>query len=423
MPRWTPTRQRVLTNVLFTLGAEFLGKVSIFVGNLIIARALGPVEFGKFTFAFAIASILVIIVDFGFNSFLAREVAIDQNRISHYYHSVIVTKIVLAIIYMAVTIALVSVTKHDSMITLIAVNASLYNIGLSFILLVRYIFKSQFKAFAELLLFSLYAPLFIGLLVFLLYFVKNPNAPIMSLPFAVTALLSAVFGIWLVYHLRGSDRPPLQKSTVATIRLLLKRSLPFAINLFFISVYLRVSLTLLSFLTDDYTTGIYGAAFNLYINLILAFSLVFQVLFPVIAKQYARSKIEAITTIKKITLVIFIAAPLISILLYFASPMIIRLLYDHSFSDAIPLLKVFAIGLPLGILTTHTNTIFRATNLEGKLIISSAAGTFIIILLCLMLIPRYGALGAVYAAILNEAAMGLINAYFIFHKKVLREPS
>ena len=59
---------------------KVLGQATRF-GSLVLvivtARVLGPAEFGKFTFAYALATLLGIALDFGISAVLTRAVARD----------------------------------------------------------------------------------------------------------------------------------------------------------------------------------------------------------------------------------------------------------------------------------------------------------------------------------------------------------
>jgi O-antigen/teichoic acid export membrane protein len=87
---------------------------------IVTARVIGPAEFGKFTFAYALATLLAIILDFGTSPVLTRAVARDPGALAERWGAATTLKLVLLGLVGPVYIAVPLVT-HRSWDTTVAV--------------------------------------------------------------------------------------------------------------------------------------------------------------------------------------------------------------------------------------------------------------------------------------------------------------
>ena len=82
-----PSLRRSAGNALWMLLAEVAGKGATLVFFVIVARALGPKEFGYFTFAISFVPLFLIFANWGLDSAFVREVARDRERVSELFAS------------------------------------------------------------------------------------------------------------------------------------------------------------------------------------------------------------------------------------------------------------------------------------------------------------------------------------------------
>ncbi|MGB2840861.1 MAG: oligosaccharide flippase family protein [Halobacteriota archaeon] len=62
-----------------------IGSILSLVLSIFIARSLGDVIFGKYSFALAFTAIFAVFSDLGYNTLLIREVARDKSLASKYF--------------------------------------------------------------------------------------------------------------------------------------------------------------------------------------------------------------------------------------------------------------------------------------------------------------------------------------------------
>ena len=73
------TVQRIAKNTTALFAAQFVVSILSLVLSIFIARSLGDVTFGKYSFALAFTAIFAVFSDLGYNTLLIREVARDKS--------------------------------------------------------------------------------------------------------------------------------------------------------------------------------------------------------------------------------------------------------------------------------------------------------------------------------------------------------
>ena len=73
--------QRIAKNTAALFAAQFVVSILGLVLSIFIARNLGDVIFGKYSFALAFTAIFAVFSDLGYNTLLIREVARDKSLI------------------------------------------------------------------------------------------------------------------------------------------------------------------------------------------------------------------------------------------------------------------------------------------------------------------------------------------------------
>src|SRR5664279_1885775 len=80
---------------------------------LLLARAWGPGQFGIFSFVFSVSALLMLTVDFGFSTFLLREIAADADKAPELFAQGLRAKLALtAVMSTAALIAAIAFGSH-----------------------------------------------------------------------------------------------------------------------------------------------------------------------------------------------------------------------------------------------------------------------------------------------------------------------
>ena len=227
------------------------------------------------------------------------------------------------------------------------------------------------------------------------------EAPLIA--FAWVALAEAVLGsigLLVVYRLRGFSikawlfRLPLAKS-------LLRDSWPLVFSTMLAMIYLRIDQIMIGNMIGSEELGVYSVAVRIaeawyFIPMVISSSV-----FPAIVKTEAYSEQLFYSQMQKLyNWMAFLAYGVALPVSYFAEE-IIHLLFSSAYASAAPLLAVLIWAGMFTSLGAARNVFIVSKNWTRVNLVSIALGTVLNVLLNYMLIPHYGAMGAVAATFIS----------------------
>lgn len=195
----------------------------------------------------------------------------------------------------------------------------------------------------------------------------------------------------------------------------IKPLIVFACNIFLVSVYSKIDITMLGSMSTDTTVGLYSYAYKITYLLTTVCTSVTAILFPRIIYQYHNSRDEFLMLLSVgQRSVFFLCIPMVAAVVLMA-PNIISTLFGSAFIPAASILRIFA---PLIIIKSIGDLLgfqlMVATENEKKITIAYAISAVSNILMNTLLIPRFNGNGAAIASITSEL---IANAYQIILMK------
>ncbi|MFZ3166128.1 MAG: flippase [Candidatus Methanoperedens sp.] len=401
------TVQRIVKNTAFLTIAEVVTKGLSFVLIIIIARYLGDVGFGKYSFALAFTTLFSIFSDMGFSTLTIREVARDKSLAQKYLNNGSFIKLILSVITFVLIVILINVMKYP-MDTILAVYiAGGYAIITSFNQFLRSIFrafeKMEYEAFVRiseiLMIFALVSAsiyLKFGLMAILFCYLIGSMVRLLITVLIITAnFVKPTFNVDLSFWKES-----------------IKEALPFGISGMFVLIYFKIDSVMLSIMKDDAVVGWYNAAYQLIFGLMIISTIIVGVIFPVMSKYHKDSKksLKKVFTYASIILFV-ISIPIVIIVYYFSNDIIISV-YGVSYSESINALKILIFVIPIIFLTSLFGPTLESMNKQRTVSIVAGSNAILNIILNYLLIPTYSYKGAAVATVVTEA-LGLIIMGFI----------
>jgi O-antigen/teichoic acid export membrane protein len=402
------TVRTVAKNTLTLTLSDIVNKVFSLILVIYIAKYLGDVNFGKYSFAFAFAGFFLIFADAGLNTLIVRDVAQDRIRAAKYLGNILIIKTILSIIVLAMIVSAIAIMKYpqDTAITV-------YIVGLSLIVgSISGSFHSIFSAYEQMEYIALIST--IGKIIFVALGIAVLVSGYGLLPFVSIFLLSNVIGFLLSGFLSYKRfTKPVFEIDFGFWKYLIKNGMPFLLTGMFASVYFYIDTIMLSFMKGDAVVGWYNAAYNLLAALIPVLALFMSVMFPVFSKFFKTSKkdlnIAFSTSIRYLfifTLPIVVGTSLISEnLIYF--------LYGTVFTQSILTLQILIWALLFISMSIVFSTMLNSTNRQMLVTKATACGAVINVGLNLLLIPGMSLIGASIATVITEASLFFLYYYFI----------
>jgi O-antigen/teichoic acid export membrane protein len=388
----------IAKNTSYYTLALVIQKVISFSYFVIIARALGPEDLGKYYFALSFTTIFAVFIDLGLSSVLTRETAKTPERVQAIFSNILAIKIPLAILTLAATWLTINLLGYPELARQLVYLSSVCMILDSFTL----IFFAVSRGFHNLSFESVAAVVFqiIVLCSGLISLRLGLGVRALMAGLALASVFNFFYSLSVVMRRwQVSLRPRFDKSLA---RLIIAIALPFALFGIFQRVYLYLDSVLLSFFSGDREVGIYQVAFKIIFALQflpMAFS---ASLYPAFASYWAKNRQQlAITFERAMNYLIVISLPIAVGIITIADKLV--LVFRSGYADSVLPLQITMVAVVFNFLMFGVGALLNACDRQKINTVIMGTVTVISVLLNLFLIPRYGAVGASITVVITTA--------------------
>lgn len=376
----------------------------IFVIERKLQLTVGFENYGIYYSLFNFTVILSVITDPGLSNYLVRSLASKNNFKTKGLFSL---KMLLSALFFIVTISAGLLLDYNINYIELLIILACYQVLWSILIYLRSFLKG-FQLFNIEIFFSVFDKfLLIILLTPILYF--NTDITINIYLFAIAQIIAVTISIILciialkrkkISIFTGTYSPPDFTA--------LKKLWPFALFAFLVSAYNRIDVIMLDRLltNGNYEAGIYAAAYRL-LDASNMIAVLFASLFLPLVTKLIKEKSDISNFVKDSFGILISLSLIISFSSWFYQVEIMQLFYGQKNSEYLAqIFGVLMFGSPLIVLYYVYSTILTANNNLKILNLLSFAGLSLNIILNLILIPIYGALGVSYSAIITLLAVG-----------------
>lgn len=383
---------RIITNVFIAVG---------------IARLYGPDAFGQFSIAYTIATICIVVADFGFDVLLTTEIANNRSQAALIGKKYFSMKIIFALLSCIIMMVIPSFKSFSLQSRTLIYTLALFVVFTTFTNFFNAIFRG-FEKFDYEMKISFITNLLFLILLSVFGLLKIPLIFIMLL-FVFSRLLGIILSAQKAITLVGTNFIGIDFTEWRSI---ISKILVYGLHFLFGNLFFQLDTILLGAWKNDYDVGIYKSAFNVMLFILIISDNAFNTFLPMISRLY-NENIEKWKNLCHLYYKMFFILVLpISMSVFFYSDQIINILYGKKlFSGAVPVLKIFSlvilfrfIGEPYALMITTS----KRQHLRMIIVISATAISF---MLNYIIIPIYGFYGA---AIVSLAVNFLVCCAYIF---------
>jgi len=228
-----------------------------------------------------------------------------------------------------------------------------------------------------------------------------------------TVALTAALAAWLCLRLSTGVGPT--KRPVTRKELLLPAHPLFWVA--FMNVIMSYTdVVLLGMSTESVSVGIYAAAASsaALVNFVLA--AVNTVTPPIFATLYAQQRVEDLARVARQSTLLMIIVTAPALCLLFLWPSIVLRLFGPDFTAGSHVLSILTIGQFVNVATGSVGYLLMMTGHEKWMRNNIIAMAFLNLLLCIILIPPYGMIGAAVATATSLSCMNLISMVLVYKK-------
>ena len=409
----------IFKNISWLLISQIIASICGFIWTIVIARYLGVSDYGVLGFAISLTGILSVLVDLGISTHIVRHISTDYDSAPKYLGNAIPLKSIFSVGAFILTIILLILMKSNELTITITLLFTIEMIIKSFIGLLN----GSFQAFEEgkyqgigntilniILLIFIFISIFTDLGIYgitISYILAN----IISLIY-----MYYTFNKYIIKPKFEFDKEFCKKITIL--------SLPFAVTSILSSIYFSIDVVMLNNLVGSYPTGIYNASFKLISVLVVFYGVYSAVTFPVMSRLYKDDKKILLTTFEKsIKYLMLIILPLAIATMYYSKD-IIYFIYGNEYSLSASALSILIWTVVLLFIIGPCNNLLNASHKEITITkIYSIAATFNVIL-NLILIPHLSYNGAAITTVMSDFLIFIVQIYIIYklghrpHKKL-----
>ena len=398
----------IAKNTSYFTFALVLQKVISFTYFLILGRNFVPDDLGKYFFAISFTTIFAIIIDLGLSNVLTREIAKHQEKAGELLSSVMFIKIPLAVISLIAVFLTINLLGYPEltkqMVYFSAICMLLDSFSTTFFSCLRGFHNLKYESISS-IIFQIIV-FVLGLIIIKLNF---------GLKYQMLALVMAsVYNFsYSTYLIRFKKKINLFSDfDYLVIKNIIRVSIPFAIFGIYQRLYMYLDSVFLSIFAGDKAVGLYQVSFKIIFALQFLPMAFTASLYPAFSSYWKSNREQlAITFERAMNYLIIISLP-ISIGTVFLADKILLLLKPEYFEAKLSLQIIMValifvfINFPIGSLLNACDRQKTNTNNMGIALLAS-------IILNLILIPKYQAVGASITVLVTNFLMFMLGIYTV----------
>lgn len=409
-------KKKVFANLFWAMTGKIVNMAGVLLVGILVARYLGPSQYGLMNYVISYVSLFTIISNFGLDNIEIRELSRTPERKEYILGTCFRIRMffsTFALILVILSLILFKANTFTScMILLYSVTLYTGNFNI-----IRNYFTSIVKN--EYVVKSEIARTIIGACIkVILLWIKAP------LEYFITA---TVFDAVLV----ASGYCFSFKKTVGKISewkydktivpYYIKESFPLVLSGAAVIIYQRIDQVMIGNMIDNASVGYFATA-GKFLDLVLFLPMVLtQTVTPLLVKAKERNKEEYERKKQQFVNIVVWIAIILSALVSFFAYWLIHFTYGDKYLPAVPVLQIMAFKTVGMALSSSSGQIIIMERIQKWAFIRNLIGCLICIVLNILLIPRFGMIGSAWVTIITVAFTGcLANVFIPPYYKIMR---
>ena len=375
--------------------------------SIAVARYLGPAEFGIFQYALAFVALFGFLPYLGLDSLVTKRLVEEPGARNEIIGTTLILRLgsgaIAAVLAISISLALVTGAQNQLMIAIIAIGM-IFDATLSFDLYFQSRLQSRYVAIARTVGVVVGAIIKLGCIVLRLPVEAFAAATLAQQIIQATTLTTA-------FRRYGFSLKLLTWAN-ARARSLLSDSWPLMLSSLGGVIFLKIDQVMLKEIAGDVETGIYAVAARLseiwwFLPTIVGLSL-----YPLLvkARQHSESR-YALVQQGGYDLMFWMGATIALVVSIVAGPAIVTL-YGNEYARAADILVIHIWTSPIMFMGAIASRWLVLENLQMIVLSRSIVGAAVNVALNLLLIPKYGAIGAALATVFSYSFLTYVACLF-----------
>jgi len=362
-----------------------------------IARYLGPQGYGLLSFAGSYVMLFSALALFGLEALVVRELVSDGDQRGTILGTTFLIRLAsgtLAYLLAVVTIMLLRPGDSLALLLVALLGSSLLFQSAEVIdLWFQSRVASRYAVMARIVAFLVSSGAKLACVL------AGASLTAVALATAAEALLLA--GGLVVVYLRTAERLSTWQWDAVRFRALVRSAVPMVLSGVVLMIYLRIDQVMLGALASEAEVGFYAAAVRISEVWYFVPAAIVSSLFPRIVELRASDQVQFEQQLQRLYNLLAFLGYAVALPVTLLAPWLVQLLFGSAYQPSAPLLAVLIWAGLFANLTVARNAHFIALDWGRAQLWTASAGAIANILLNLLLIPRFGAMGAAGATCLS----------------------
>lgn len=406
-----------VVNLIFLLTLNLLIKPFWLFGiDMGVQNSVGAAQYGAYFAIFNFTFLFNMLLDMGITNFNNRNIARHTQLLTKHLSGIFTLKLLLGVVYLVTTFIIGYIIGYRDFQLKILFWAAINQFLNSLILYLRSNVSALFMFKTDSFLSILDRLIMIIICSFLLWG-NITDQPFKIEWFVYSQTIAYTISVLVAFVIILNKAAPVRIHwNLPFARLILKKSLPFAILHLLMSCYNRFDSVMIERILPDAIasceTGIYASAFRLLDALVMIAYLFSVILLPLFSRML-KEKTNLMPIIKtSFSLLIFFSVSATILLIFYRIP-IMQLCYPEIFNESADVLR-FLIPCIIPISFTYIFGTLLTANGNMKLLnITSVVGICINLLINFLLIPKLHATGAAIASLSTQSVVATVQIVIV----------
>jgi O-antigen/teichoic acid export membrane protein len=395
----------VARNSAFGMAAQMAIKLLSFGFTVLIVRNLGAEDYGQYAAVLAFGAMFVFLADLGLSPYVVREVARWRDapdgveRANALYGNVLLLRFLLSLLAASLLITTAWLTGRP----LVMVGA----IALGTIGLIMYSIQGasdgMLAGFERL---DLSAGSKVS---YQLVFVLAGAAALLIGTGYYGLIIANLLGIalmtWICWRGARSLGVHPGRAMARSWPAMLRASMPFGVIGFTLGLSYKFDSVLLNIFRSNVETGYYNAAYNLVFSAVVLSNVINTALYPSLTRQAASAPHTLATIYERALRYLMALALPIAVGAWALADQIVPFLFRAAYLPAVPALQIMIWVVPLMFASEFLGYIVVVAGNERRVARSVIVSTSFNVALNLLIVPRFGFIGAAVMTVLTEAVL------------------
>lgn len=397
-----------LVKIVDNIGWLFMDKIiRMGVGLLVgvwVARYLGPEQFGLLNFASAFTGLFSVIAGLGLQSIVVRDIVLNPNNKEETLGTAAALQFLGGIVAYGAVLASIFWLRPENQMARMVVAILGATMLFRFNEVAVYWFESQVLSKYTVWIQNSIFVLFAGIKMILVL----QNAPLMMFAWAAMgeALIVALLML-VMLRLRGPNFSRL-RVTMWRVKGLIAESWPLLLSGISIMIYMKIDQIMLGQMVGDEAVGIYSAALRISeIWYFVPMGIVASV-FPAILNAKKQGEEQYYKRLQQLYDLMTWVSMAIALPMTFLSEPLVELLYGAGYNKAGEVLAIHIWASVFVFLGVASSRWFVAEKRPILSLQRTILGAAVNVILNIILIPRFGALGAAWATVIAQMSVGIL---------------